>query len=439
VTERAAETGRPIEWLPPLKPGWTLRPLWSMFERTKDVDHPGEQMLSVFRDYGVVAKDSRENLNQTAEDRSIYQLVDPGWLVTNRMKAWQGSVGISSLRGIVSGHYICFAPRHREDHRYLNWLFRSPPYTHAYALLSRGVRIGQVEIDNDDYRLLPVLIPPLLEQRAIANYLDRETARIDKLIEEQLSLIKKLRERRIALVDHTLTRGVGSLSPLTSTGEQWLPTLPEEWMAVRTKRVLAFGPSNGVSPDAGIVGDLRTLSLAAITDGRVKMDASVTKYVDRTAVANVDSLRLHPGDVLIVRGNGNVRLVARAGLVGPEFDSVEYIYPDLLIRVRTNSSMLSEFFVRAFDTTATRAQIESRARTAVGTFKVAAADVRNVVLPLPPLDEQHRIIAYLDEQTARIDSLIAETEYFVELSRERRSAVITAAVTGQIDARAEVA
>ncbi|MGV7705389.1 restriction endonuclease subunit S, partial [Mycobacterium kansasii] len=81
------------------------------------------------------------------------------------------------------GHYICFAPRHQEDPRYLNWLFRSPPYTYAYALLSRGVRIGQVEIDNDGYRLLPVLLPPVAEQRAIADYLDRETARIDRLIE----------------------------------------------------------------------------------------------------------------------------------------------------------------------------------------------------------------------------------------------------------------
>ena len=65
------EIAHDVEWLPPLKPGWTLRPLWSMFERIKDVDHPSEQMLSVFRDYGVVAKDSRQNLNQTAENRSI--------------------------------------------------------------------------------------------------------------------------------------------------------------------------------------------------------------------------------------------------------------------------------------------------------------------------------------------------------------------------------
>jgi type I restriction enzyme S subunit len=165
------------------------------------------------------------------------------------------------------------------------------------------------------------------------------------------------------------------------------------------------------------------------------MGPDVTKFVDRAAVPRLNDLRLRAGDILLVRGNGNVNLVGRAGLVGSEFDNEEYIYPDLLIRLRVGALMLPEFFVWAFNSAATRAQIETRARTAVGTYKVAASDVRAIVLPLPPLMEQARIVTYLDEQTAKIDSLIAETEKFIELARERRAALITAAVTGQIDAR----
>src|SRR3954462_2372494 len=101
-----------------------------MYSREKRVGYPEEPMVSVYRDHGVIFKDSRsDNLNQTAENRNIYQLIEPGWLVCNRMKAWQGSVGVSKIRGIVSGHYICFRPRHTEDHRYLNWVFRSDTYT----------------------------------------------------------------------------------------------------------------------------------------------------------------------------------------------------------------------------------------------------------------------------------------------------------------------
>ena len=194
-----------VDWLGPIPEGWQIRPLWSMFRRIKDVNHPEEQMLSVFRDYGVVAKESRANINKTAENRNIYQLVHPGWLVTNRMKAWQGSVGISTLRGIVSGHYICFSPLHSEYDAYLNWLFRSPRYAFGYRLISRGVRIGQAEIDNDEYRVLPVVVPPLDEQQRIAAYLDQQTAKIDTTIAEAERFIELVRERRAALITAAVT------------------------------------------------------------------------------------------------------------------------------------------------------------------------------------------------------------------------------------------
>ncbi len=117
-------TAEPVRW----PSSWRSVPLWSLFHRVKDVGHPEEQMLSVYRDHGVVHKDGRaDNFNKTAENRNIYQLVDSGWLVLNRMKAWQGSLGISPHRGIVSGHYICFRPEHSEDPRFLDYLLRSPP------------------------------------------------------------------------------------------------------------------------------------------------------------------------------------------------------------------------------------------------------------------------------------------------------------------------
>ena len=133
-----------VDWLGDLPTHWRTKPLWSMFTRIKNTGFPDEPMLSVYRDHGVVLKDSRDdNLNKTAEDRNIYQLVNPGWLVTNRMKAWQGSVGISSHRGIASGHYICFRPEHAEVDSYLNYLLRSDRYIAGYQILSRGVRPGR--------------------------------------------------------------------------------------------------------------------------------------------------------------------------------------------------------------------------------------------------------------------------------------------------------
>ncbi|WP_158711081.1 restriction endonuclease subunit S [Streptomyces albus] len=381
-----------------------------MFERIKDVDHPEEQMLSVFREFGVVAKDSRDNLNRTAENRSIYQLVHPGWLVANRMKAWQGSVGISSLRGIVSGHYICFAPRHGEDNRYLNWLLRSTAYTNGYGLLSRGVRIGQAEIDNDQFRLMPILLPSTQEQRAIADYLDRETARIDTLVEEQRRLIEMLSERRVATVAETLDgyertqvrRLVDHDRPMTygilQCGE------PVDG------GVVYIGPSDiqgeGQSPDRDA---LRTTT------------PEIASAYKRSV--------LKGGDVVVS--------------IGPAYGKVAVVSDDLAganltqdtVRVALRPDLVdTRFFVWA---------LLSRQTAEYWDYQIMGATFRRLNLgtlartpiPLPAIHEQRRIAAYLDEQTAKIDTLIAEAERFIELSRERRSALITAAVTGQIDVR----
>jgi type I restriction enzyme S subunit len=194
-----------IPWLGKVPDSWTTRPLWTLFKRIKGVGHPDEQMLSVFREFGVVVKDDHDNNNQTAENRNIYQLVGPGWLVTNRMKAWQGSVGISDHRGIVSGHYLCFEPVHSESSKFMNHLFRSLPYAAGYATLSRGVRIGQAEIDNDHYRLLPVLLPPLREQLEIAEHIDREVEDINAALADAREAIALSRERRGALISAAVT------------------------------------------------------------------------------------------------------------------------------------------------------------------------------------------------------------------------------------------
>jgi hypothetical protein len=139
-----------VDWIGPIPEGWRIRPLWSMFRRIKDVDHPEEQMLSVFRDYGVVAKDSRDNINKTAENRSIYQLVHPGWLVTNRMKAWQGErecpddlarggIAVLPMLGRCEDHSRVFARGSARDPVDLRPRRRARPPRHRAQGRARGV------------------------------------------------------------------------------------------------------------------------------------------------------------------------------------------------------------------------------------------------------------------------------------------------------------
>ncbi|ABD09584.1 hypothetical protein ThrDRAFT_00678 [Frankia casuarinae] len=415
IAERLDLVDSGVSWLGKVPPHWTTKPLWSMFERIKDVDHPEEQMLSVFREYGVVAKDSRDNINKTAENRSIYQLVHPGWLVANRMKAWQGSVGISSLRGIVSGHYICFAPRHSEDARYLNWLLRSTTYTNGYALLSRGVRIGQAEIDNDEFRLMPILLPPLGEQRAIADYLDRETARIDTLIEEQQRLIEMLRERRRAVALHAIDQQIHAGATTDKLG--------------RSTRI-----GNGSTPRRETAsywrdGEFPWLNSSAVNESRV---THADQFVTDIALYECHLPVVAPGSVLVgLTGQGKTRGMATLLEIEATVNQhVAYIAPD-------RGTWLPEYLLWSL-----RASYDDLRRLSEenGSTKggLTCQALKQYRLAVPPLDEQRRVAAYLDEQTAKIDSLIGETERFIELARERRVALITAAVTGQVDVRGMV-
>lgn len=398
-----------VPWLGDVPAGWTTRPLWSMFERIKDVGHPDEQMLSVFRDYGVVAKDSRDNINKTAENRNIYQLVHPGWLVTNRMKAWQGSVGISGLRGIVSGHYICFAPRHDADSRYLNWLFRSPTYAVGYALQSRGVRIGQAEIDNDLYRVMPVLLPPIDEQRAIADYLDHETARIDTLIEEQQHLIEMLRERRAAVLSAAFDTG-----PSTE--------------ATKVGRLLAARPSYGVLVPRYVdevegVPFVRVGDLLSLTPER-PMLAIVPEQSDEYSRTKIVG-----GEVLL----GVVGKMGQAALA-PQWLAGANVARAVAV-LRCNDPAVAPLLCAWLGSNNFLYQAElatsgDSIQPTLGMKDLARFDIN---LPTDP-----NAAADLANRLAKIDTLIAETERFIELSKERRAALITAAVAGQIDVRETV-
>ena len=414
----AAYQSTGLDWLGELPAHWRVKPLWSMYRRVKDKDHPDERMLSVFRDYGVIAKDSRENLNVTAENRSIYQLVHPGWLVTNRMKAWQGSVGISSLRGIVSGHYICFAPLHNEHDPYLNWLFRSPRYTHAYGLISRGVRVGQAEISNDDYQTLPVVLPPIDEQRRIADYLDQQTCQLDDLVSQQLSLIDHLLERRRAVVDAVVTKGLNRSVALTDSGSDWLGELPAHWR-VKPLWSMYRRVKDKDHPDERMLSVFRDYGVIA-KDSRENLNVTA----ENRSIYQL----VHPGWLVTNRmkaWQGSVGISSLRGIVSGHYICFAPLHNE-------HDPYLNWLF-RSPRYTHTYGLISRGVR--VGQAEISNDDYQTLPVVLPPIDEQRRIADYLDQQMSTIDAMINDAERFVEVANQRRAAVVAAAITGQIDVR----
>lgn len=178
-----------------------------LFAPSSEANHPDEEVLSVYRDYGVIPKSSRDdNFNRTPENVARYLFVRPGDVVINRMKAWQGSLGVSEYRGIVSGDYEVVRPvDNRLLPRFAHLFLRSPLMIADYAVRSTGIRPSQWRLYWDQMGNIEVPVPPLAEQASIVEHIDEQTSKIDTLIAETERFIELARERRSALITAAVT------------------------------------------------------------------------------------------------------------------------------------------------------------------------------------------------------------------------------------------
>lgn len=279
---------------------------------------------------------------------------------------------------------------------------------------------------------LPIALPPLPEQTAIAAFLDRETGKIDALVAEQRRLLELLKEKRQAVISHAVTRGLNPKAPLKDSGIDWLGQVPEHWEVKKLFHLLSEPPKNGVSPDVSADGSIPTFSIAAVRNGIVDIENHLKYAAIEIKAAAPYFVRLH--DLLVLRGNGSKELVGTVGMVKSD-PPLHCIYPDILIRLRLNELANPLYFVAVLNCSAMRPQIENAAQTAAGIWKINGGSLQALRLPLPPLAEQTAIVAHLEQELAKLDTLTAEAQRAIDLLQERRTALISAAVTGQIDVR----
>lgn len=212
-------------WLGNVPTHWVVKPLWSMYRQKKITDTLRRRSPSIVTMVSLKELAGRQQ-NRASEDLSGYQLVVDGDLVTNKMKTWQGSIAVSSLRGIVSPAYYVYTKLHDGNNAYLHHLLRSVPYITGYQSISKGIRVGQWDLEADKFRLFPVLIPPRPEQDAIVAHLDRATTRIDALVAKKTHFIELLREKRQAMITHAVTKGLDRGAPMKDSGVEWLGRSP---------------------------------------------------------------------------------------------------------------------------------------------------------------------------------------------------------------------
>jgi type I restriction enzyme, S subunit len=272
----------------------------------------------------------------------------------------------------------------------------------------------------DKVGAFPVPAPSIADQRAIADFLDRETAQIDELIAEQEHLIELLAERRAAVVDRVTWRGLSD-APLAPSRIDSVGDAPAHWHWVRNKNLLFE------SQDLSEGGAEEMLSVSHLTGITPRADKSVTMLESES----LDAYRtVRVGDLVVNTmwaWMGALGVSRFEGIVSPAYG---------VYRPRPGSVFDPTFFDYLYRS---RPYVVEMTRHSRGIWSSRLRIYPEVFLRLPivvpPLEEQRAIAAYLGEQVGRIDALIAEAERLIELSRERRSALITAAVTGQIDVR----
>ena len=420
-----------VEWLGEVPSHWQIAPLWTLFKRTKRTGFGDEQLLSVYRDFGVIPKASRDdNNNKPSDDLSIYQLVNIGDLAINKMKAWQGAVAISEHRGIVSPAYFIYESVHSESSRFLHYLFRAPRYITGYLSISKGIRVNQWDLEPQYHSRMPVLLPTKEEQTAIATFLDRETGKIDALIAEQEKLLRLLAEKRQATLSHAVTKGLNPDAPMKDSGAAWLGEVPEHWPL--PPLYLRYSSELGKMLDTSRITGRHLVSYLRNVDvqwDEINLSELPTMDIEPS---EYERYTVRKGDLLVCEGGE----VGRAAVV-PHVGEVTG-YQKALHRLRALSD--DEHPRYMYYTFACASKAGAFAGEGQSTIAhLTGEQLRKYRFPKPPKVEQQAIAAFLDTETAKLDSLKLESERAIALLKERRAALISAAVTGQIDVRGAVA
>ena len=397
-----------IEWIGEIPEGWEVSQLKYATRWKSEKGCPDAPVLSLYRDFGVVPKDSRDdNHNVTSLDTSNYKVVDIGDLVINKMKAWQGSMAVSDYRGIVSpAYHVCSITSNKVNKRYLHHLLRNPAYLPEYARLSTGMRIGQWDLGFDDFKNIPFLIPPLDEQAKIADYLDNGCASLDAMLSKTRSSIEEYKKLKQAVITQAIAT-------------QHCSHIKLKYLM----NVIVDCPHE--TPTYSFTGNyyvIRTADQALASlrcdEDMYRLDAS--EYKKRTRRLTLDK------DDIVYGREGE-----RWGLACIVPESNKYCLGQRIMQFRCNTKFLYPKYAM-YALNSEPVYLQGVADTIGSTSPhVNISTVCNYLLPVPALTEQKEIVNYLDAKCAEIDRLIAKKEQLVKELESYKKSLIYEVVTGK--------
>ncbi len=410
-------------WLGAVPVAWEVRPLRTLIAKRTERNRIDLPLLSVAREKGVFVRsltNADENHNVIPDDLSNYKVARAGNLVINKMKAWQGSMGVAPCDGIVSPAYFVF-DFNIANPAFGQLLLRSKPYVAHFGQASDGVRVGQWDLSIPGMRQIPVLIPPPDEQAAIVRFLDWANGRLERTIRAKRKVLALLNEQKQAIVHSVVTRGLDPSVPLKPSGVPWLGKIPEHWEVVPSKALFRHRRERVREGD-----EILTASQAHGIVNRATFMATEGRRVMQ-AITGLDILKhVEPNDFVISM---------RSFQGGLEWSRVRGAISSAYVTLVPGASVCPQYFAHVLKS---RAYISALRRTSDLVRDGQAlrfANFGQVPLALIPLDEQQATAEFLDRTIAGISAVASRLEREIELLREYRIRLSADVVTGKLDVR----
>ncbi|HDM8185726.1 TPA: restriction endonuclease subunit S [Vibrio harveyi] len=436
-----------IDWLETIPAHWLTSKLRYTFsfgkgltitkENLRDTGIPCVSYGEVHSKYGFEIDPARHPLKCVGDDylkTSPYALLKKGDIVfADTSEDIDGSGNFTQLvsnEQVFAGYHTIIArPYNHECSRFYAYLLDSKELRTQIRHAVKGVKV--FSITQAILRGVNIWLPPLKERNQIANFLDHETAKIDTLIEKQQQLIKLLKEKRQAVISHVVTKGLNPQAPMKDSGVGWLGEVPEHWDIKKAKYLFDFVTS-GARGWAEYYADSGSLffRIANLTRDTVEPKLSSIQCVQPPKGAEGERSKIRLNDLLI-------SITADLGSVCVANQSIANGYVSQHVALcRPNNQMVKSSRWLAYSVLSDTAKEQLLGSGYGGTkVQLSLEDIRELVIAFPPQEEQLQIEVYIDTKLSQFENLMQKAYLQVELLQERRTALISAAVTGKIDVR----
>lgn len=417
-----------VAWLGPIPEHWEIMSLKQSVEKI-DIKADENTLLLPFIGLENIESWTGKFIESDSEEMSEGNLFKLSDILFGKLRPYLAKVLAPDHQGRCTSEILVLRPK-RLDRKYLFYYCLSHGFIRIVDSSTFGTKMPRADWQFVGH--MPVAFSSLEEQKIISRFLDRETARIDALIEKKQKQIELLQEKRTALITQAVTKGLDPSVPMKDSGVEWLGQIPEHWEVRRLKYLVNF--YGGGTPSKEIIdfwnGDIPWVS---------PKDMKIHKIFDSPDKITLEAVKqsstnfINPGALLMVVRSGILNHSIPVAIAGCKLT----LNQDMKALI-PNSLAEAEYLLRLIEGYQKSLLIEWRKEGAT-VESLEFELVANSSFPLPPKHEQSEIISYLDREIEKIDALVNKIQEGIELLKEYRTALITAAVTGKIDVRQEVA